>query len=62
MTNDDIVCTCMSVSVKDIRNAIEQGARSFAQIQEATGIGTVCGVCTDDAQSIVSLLLKEYGE
>ena len=37
MTNDEIVCTCMSVSVKDIRNAIEQGAKDFAQIQKITG-------------------------
>ena len=62
MTNDEIVCTCMSVSVKDIRNAIEQGAKDFAQIQKITGLGSVCGVCTDDAESIVSILLKEYGE
>lgn len=60
MTNDEIVCTCMSVSIKDIRNAIEQGATSFPQIQEATGIGTVCGVCSDDAQAIIEQLLKEY--
>ena len=47
MHDEDIVCTCMSVSVRDIKTAIEAGASSFQEVQDATGAGTVCGACND---------------
>lgn len=62
MSDDDIICTCMSVSVMDIKKAIEAGAESFLEIQETTGIGTVCGACDDDAQVCVTRLLREHKE
>ena len=57
MNDDTIVCTCMNVSVKDIKEAIANGATSFAQVQEKTGIASVCGVCIDEAEVIVNGLL-----
>lgn len=36
MHDEDIVCTCMSVSVRDIKTAIEAGASSFQEVQDAT--------------------------
>lgn len=62
MNEDDIVCTCMSVSVKDIQKAIEAGARTFQEVQDITGVGTVCGVCTDDAEMVVQQLLNKVQE
>lgn len=61
MMDDDIICTCMSVSVKDIKNAIAAGAKTFLEIQDKTGIATVCGVCIDDAETVVKRLLLEAG-
>lgn len=61
MLDDDIICVCMSVSVKDIKHAIEAGAKSFHEVQEKTGIGTVCGVCNDEAETVVTRLLVEAG-
>ena len=42
MKDEDIICTCMSVSVKDIRQAIDEGARTVQEVQDKTGAGTVC--------------------
>lgn len=61
MLDDDIICTCMSVSVKDIKHAIAAGAKNFSEVQEKTGIGTVCGVCNDEAETIIARLLLETG-
>lgn len=62
MHDDDIICTCMSVSVGDVRKAIIAGAKTFGEVQDITGVGTVCGVCTDEAELLVQQLLKETKE
>lgn len=59
MQDEDIVCACLGVSVKDIKDAIAQGANSFAAVQEKTGAGTVCGACSDDVEALVSSLLAK---
>lgn len=48
----------MSVSVRDIKTAIEAGASSFQEVQDATGAGTVCGACNDVLESVVEQLLR----
>ena len=53
MKDEDIICTCMSVSVKDIRQAIDEGARTVQEVQDKTGAGTVCGVCNEDLEQCV---------
>ena len=58
MHDEDIVCTCMSVSGRDIKTAIEAGASSFQEVQDATGAGTVCGACNDVLESVVEQLLR----
>ena len=59
MKDEDIICTCMSVSVKDIRQAIDEGARTVQEVQEKTGSGTVCGVCNEDLEQSVMELLAQ---
>ncbi|AGX44742.1 (2Fe-2S)-binding protein [Clostridium saccharobutylicum] len=59
MNDDEIVCNCMSVTVKDIKDAIANGAKSFEDVQSATGAGTACGGCVDDVQSLVNKLLEK---
>lgn len=59
MDDQEIICICMSVSVKDIKKAIEEGASTFQEIQDKTGAGTVCGVCNEDLMSTVTQLLNE---
>jgi len=48
--DDDIVCYCTGLTVKDIRAAIEAGATTVEAIGKATGAGTHCGGCAKDAQ------------
>lgn len=59
MHDDDLICTCMSVSVRDLKQAIASGANTFQEIQDKTGISTVCGVCNDDAKIAIDILLRE---
>lgn len=39
------VCLCKGVSDKDIARSVEQGARSWREVQRDTGCGTQCGKC-----------------
>lgn len=59
MNDETIICTCMSVSVKDMKNAIEAGASTFQELQDQTGLGTVCGVCTEEAETLFHQLKAE---
>lgn len=59
MNDDDMLCTCLGVSVKDIKDAIASGCQNFAQVQEKTGAGTICGACSDEVEKIVAQLLNE---
>ncbi|MCI9163203.1 MAG: (2Fe-2S)-binding protein [Lachnospiraceae bacterium] len=57
MDRDEIVCNCMGVTAGEIMDAIEAGAKTVEDIQEATGAGTVCGGCIGDIEH----LLEEAG-
>jgi len=50
------VCKCMQVTDHEIENAVLEGARTYAQLQEYTKLGTVCGQCKDEA----AVLLEQY--
>ncbi|MEC9482358.1 MAG: bacterioferritin-associated ferredoxin [Halomonas sp.] len=39
------VCLCKGVSDHKIRQAVEDGARSWREVREQTGCGTQCGKC-----------------
>ena len=57
MDNDEVVCGCLNLTVQDIKNAIENGAKSYEEVEEATQVGTVCGQCIDDVKALVDELL-----
>ena len=48
-----IVCQCMNVTDLDIEAAVRDGARSFADLQNMTKAGTVCGQCKNKAEELV---------
>ncbi|HCL01872.1 MAG TPA: (2Fe-2S)-binding protein [Lachnoclostridium phytofermentans] len=58
MNDDDIICTCFDVSVKDIKDAYANGATTIEAIGEATQAGTLCGACIDDIESLLESLSK----
>ncbi|MCF7928280.1 MAG: iron-sulfur cluster assembly scaffold protein [Spirochaetales bacterium] len=51
-----IVCQCMNVTDHEIEDAVLEGARSYAELQEHTKIGTVCGQCRFESEA----LLEKY--
>lgn len=53
MDNDKIVCSCMGITNGMIKKAVEAGAATLEEVQEATGAGTVCGACNDDIQHLI---------
>lgn len=52
------ICQCMNVTDHEIEEAVLEGARSFYELQEHTKLGTVCGMCEEEATG----LLKGYVE
>ncbi len=47
------VCNCMGVTDKDIENAVKEGVRTWADLQQHTKIGTGCGECKEEAQELL---------
>ena len=56
MKRDEIVCNCMGVTAGEIQDAIEGGASTVEEVQEATGAGAVCGGCLEEIQKMVEEL------
>ena len=57
MDNDKVVCGCINVTVKDLKDAIGNGAKSFEEVQSVTKVGTGCGKCVDGVKVLVDELL-----
>lgn len=58
MRDDKIVCSCMGVTVGDIREAVKNGASDFREVQEMTSAAAVCGKCLDYAENVVKAILE----
>ena len=59
MNMDKIACECMSVTVGMIKEAVENGARTFEEVQEQTGAGAGCGACSEYVESLVQHFVEE---
>ena len=57
MEDNDVVCGCFNLTVQDLKNAIENGAKSFEEVQSVTNVGTGCGECVDSVKALVNELL-----
>jgi bacterioferritin-associated ferredoxin len=47
------VCVCHGISDKRLNQAIQEGARSFEQLQARTGVATCCGACEPCARQVL---------
>lgn len=56
MNEDDIICTCMGTTVRDIMDAVENGANTVEEIEAATQAGTVCGACIGEIETLLEKL------
>ncbi len=62
MDLEKTVCYCMSVTAGMIKDAVDSGAGTVEEVQEATGAGSVCGSCLEEVQKLVDQFVKERGE
>ncbi len=59
MDMEKVVCYCMGVTNGAIRDAVYAGAKTLAEVQEATGASTVCGACMENVQHLVDFFVAE---
>ncbi|MDR5865224.1 (2Fe-2S)-binding protein [Halomonas koreensis] len=53
------VCLCKGVNDKEIRRSVEDGARSWREVQRETGCGTQCGKCAGMGKGITREAIQE---
>ncbi|MFG6176955.1 (2Fe-2S)-binding protein [Halomonas sp. THAF12] len=53
------VCLCKGVSDKAIRRSVQEGARSWREVQRETGCGTQCGKCACMGKGITREAIQE---
>lgn len=59
MDENKVVCGCFNVTVSDLAKAIQNGAKSFEEVQAVTKVGTGCGNCVDSNKALVAQLLAK---
>ena len=52
-------CHCKNVTYGKIRAAVQQGAKTFEEVQKITGCGTGCGKCREFIQYLIRDCLEE---
>jgi bacterioferritin-associated ferredoxin len=48
-----IVCVCNNISDREIRQAVELGISSTAELYKELGVGTCCGKCVSYAREVL---------
>jgi bacterioferritin-associated ferredoxin len=56
------VCVCNAVSDRQIREAVDHGARSLFEVQCQLPVGACCGRCEDVASKVVSEQLQNRAQ
>ena len=49
-----IVCVCNNISDRDIRQAVDLGLSSMAELRRDLGVGTCCGKCASCARQVLN--------
>lgn len=55
-----IICQCLGITDEEIENAVLEGARTYAELQERTKIGTVCGKCKPKTLELMEEYKKKH--
>ena len=56
MNEDEIICSCIGTTVRDIMDAVNNGAKTVEDISAVTQAGTVCGACLSDIEALLEKL------
>ena len=48
-----IVCVCNNISDREIRQAVDLGLNSMADLRKELGVGTCCGKCVSCAREVM---------
>lgn len=48
-----IVCVCNNISDREIRQAVDLGLGSMAELYKELGVGTCCGKCVSYAREVM---------
>lgn len=59
MEMDKTICYCFKVKAQDIKDAIDNGAKSVEEVQAATNAGKGCGRCKGNVEAVVAELLAK---
>lgn len=57
-----IVCVCNNVSDKKIRQAVEEGMSSMAELRRHLNVATCCGKCHTCAREVLQTCLQQGKE
>lgn len=57
--DNNVVCVCHNVTVREIRKAISDGAKTFEEVQQATGCSRGCAMCMESIRNLVQQFLIE---
>jgi NifU-like protein len=58
-----VICECKNITDQQIEALVKSGdVKTFEQLQEQTGLGTVCGQCKGTAGELLDELMHLYGK
>lgn len=57
-----MICPCKQITLGYLVYTVEKGATSFEEVQEITGVGTMCRGCKNKAKAIVENLIEEQSK
>ncbi len=47
------ICVCNGVNERDIRSAVNAGARTLSDLQRELGVASGCGQCANEAKCLL---------
>lgn len=57
--NDKIVCDCLNINFKTVKETVKEIGEEFIEVQEKTEIGTACGCCLQKKCAKTDMTLRQ---
>lgn len=59
MNPDEVICSCLAITKGMIQEAVNNGAKTFEEVQKVNDVGTVCGSCIEDVENLIAELTSK---